>query len=183
MSFLAVARRDVDPSPAEEFVVDAVTMSAIVDEQWMPLVRLATLLLNDRAAAEEVVQDACEAVWRLRPAISTHDHLVAYLRRSVINRSRSVGRRRVTAARYLRLVRAEHDAPADTELLRHEDHREVRDALARLTKRQREVLVLRYWSRLSEDEIAHTLAVSAGTVKSTAHHALAALRAHLKGSS
>ena len=56
-----------------------------------------------------------------------------------------------------------------------EEHREVIEALQRLAPRQREVLVLRYWSDLSEAEIAETLSISRGTVKSTASRALVAL--------
>jgi RNA polymerase sigma factor (sigma-70 family) len=56
-----------------------------------------------------------------------------------------------------------------------EEHREVIEALHRLAPRQREVLVLRYWSNLSEAEIAQTLDISPGTVKSTASRALVAL--------
>jgi RNA polymerase sigma factor (sigma-70 family) len=56
-----------------------------------------------------------------------------------------------------------------------EEHREVIEALHRLAPRQREVLVLRYWSNLSEGEIARTLDISPGTVKSTASRALVAL--------
>ena len=168
------------------FGVDADTMTAMVREQWMSMVRLATLLLNDRAVAEEVVQQACEAVWRRRPEVTSQVQLAAYLRTSVVNGSRSIGRRRSTATRYLALIRAERDAavtPADTALLQDEDRREVREALARLSDRQREVLVLRYWARLSEADIARTLGITTGTVKSTAHRALAALREHLKGRS
>lgn len=165
------------------FRLDADTMTIVVRDQWMPLVRMATLLLGDRAGAEEVVQAACEAVWRQQPDVDSHDHLIAYLRTSVVNGTRSVGRRRGTAARHLALARAEHEAPADAPLLLREDRRLVREAVAQLPARQREVLVLRYWARLSEADIARTLAISTGTVKSTAHHALAALRARLKGQS
>ena len=56
-----------------------------------------------------------------------------------------------------------------------EEHREVIVALHALAPRQREVLVLRYWSNLSEAEIAAALGISQGTVKSTASRALAAL--------
>jgi RNA polymerase sigma factor (sigma-70 family) len=54
-------------------------------------------------------------------------------------------------------------------------------ALADLPERQREVLVLRYWSELSETELSETLGVSKGTVKSSASRGLAALRAALSG--
>lgn len=174
---------DADGPPEREYRLDPDGMTALVREQWVPLVRLAGLLLRDRAVAEEIVQDACEAVWRRRPEVAGPGQLVAYLRASVVNGCRSAGRRRGTAARHLAAVRAEQDIAvpaADTDVLRHEDQRQIRAALSRLPQRQREVVVLRYWARLSEAEIARTLDISAGTVKSSAHHALTALRAHLK---
>jgi RNA polymerase sigma factor (sigma-70 family) len=61
-----------------------------------------------------------------------------------------------------------------------EEHREVIAALQQLAPRQREVLVLRYWSNLSEAEIARTLDISQGTVKSTASRALVALEKAMK---
>ncbi|MGW5692024.1 sigma-70 family RNA polymerase sigma factor, partial [Streptomyces asiaticus] len=60
-------------------------------------------------------------------------------------------------------------------LLLAEEHRQVLDALTELTPRQREVLVLRYWSELTEAQIAEALGVSRGTVKSTASRALVTL--------
>jgi len=56
-----------------------------------------------------------------------------------------------------------------------EEHREVLAAMRQLATRQREVLVLRYWSGLSEAEIAEALGISRGAVKSTASRALDAL--------
>ena len=151
------------------------TMDEVVAEQWVSLVHLAGLL-SSRAGAEDVVQDVCLATWRRAPEVTSREHLVAYLRAGVVNRCRSAGRRSVVAARYLRLVTpspasAEHEPAADMPVLAGEQSAEVLGALARLTTRQREVLVLRYWAELSEGEIADTLGISRGTVKSTAHHA------------
>ena len=63
-----------------------------------------------------------------------------------------------------------------------EEHREVLAALKQLPNRQREVLVLRYWSDLSEAQIADALGISRGTVKSTASRALAALEKIMEAS-
>jgi RNA polymerase sigma-70 factor (sigma-E family) len=162
--------------PEVAFSLDAPTMSAVVDEQWTPLTRLATLLLGDGASAEDVVQDACEATWRVQPTVDDRDHLIAYLRTAVVNRCRSAGRRRGTVHRFLASVRPPDDAPAaDVPVLAAESDSTVLAALARLAPRQREVLVLRYWSELSEREIAQTLGIAPGTVKSTASDALARL--------
>ena len=64
-------------------------------------------------------------------------------------------------------------------MLLTEDQREVVEALRTLPRRQREVLVLRYWSDLSEAEIAAALGIARGTVKSSASRGLAALQKHL----
>jgi RNA polymerase sigma factor (sigma-70 family) len=70
------------------------------------------------------------------------------------------------------------DGPEGKALLADE-HREVLAALRQLSKRQREVLVLRYWMNLSEAEIADTLDISRGAVKSIASRALVALHGRL----
>ncbi|WP_285477891.1 SigE family RNA polymerase sigma factor [Amycolatopsis sp. NBRC 101858] len=142
------------------------------------LVRLAVLLLGDRALAEDVVQDAFVALVR-RPPLADPAAAGGYLRVSVVNGARSAQRR---AAVRLRHRRAERDdgPPADAGALLGEEHREVLAAVRRLPRRQREVLVLRYWSGLSEAEIAHTLGVSRGTVKTCASRALAKLEGQLR---
>jgi RNA polymerase sigma factor (sigma-70 family) len=163
-------------APRTAFTLDAPTLSHVVDEHWTPLTRLATLLLGDRASAEDAVQDACEATWRLQPSLTDRDHLIAYLRTAVVNRCRSAGRRRRTVHRFLASVGAVDDAPpADVPVLAAETDPMVLAALAQLARRQREVLVLRYWSELSEREIAETLGIAPGTVKSTASDALTRL--------
>jgi RNA polymerase sigma factor (sigma-70 family) len=161
-----------------DFVLDTGVMTAVVDEQWTSLVRLAVLLIGDRTAAEDAVQDACEATWRVRPQVHDREHLIGYLRRAVVNRCHSTGRRTGTVRRFLASVRVDDalTAPAaDVPVLAAETDAAVLGALARLSPRQREVLVLRYWSELSEREIAETLGIAPGTVKRTASDALARL--------
>lgn len=152
----------------------------LLDEQWMPLVRLATLLVNDADAARDVVQDCLEGVLRLRPDVDD-EHMVAYLRRAVINRSRSRLRRQRTVNRYLAGLTRPKDVPsAERELLAAERHREVLRNVDLLPARQREVIVLRYYLEMSEAETAATLGVSLGTVKAAAHRALGSLRRRMK---
>lgn len=163
---------DVRPAPALEL---------LLEQQWMPLVRLATLLSGDVDTARDIVQDAYEAVWRLRPDLGDIDHTVAYLRKAVINRSRSRLRRLRTVRRFLAQARPPADAPpADRELLVAERHRALLTHVERLPARQREVVVLRYYCGLSEAETAAVTGISTGTVKSSAHRALATLRRDLK---
>ena len=154
---------------------------ALVDlyrAQRLPLLRLAVLLTDDRATAEDVVQDAFVALQRRWHAVDPAA-AAGYLRTSVVNGVRSLHRRRVVARRHLHAVGQDDVPPADLALLLTEDQREVIEALRTLPRRQREVLVLRYWSELSEAEIADALGVARGTVKSSAARGLASLQKHL----
>ncbi|MEH0423093.1 SigE family RNA polymerase sigma factor [Streptomyces sp. B21-083] len=146
----------------------------------LALVRLALLLVDDLPTAEDVVQDAFAALLRRHGRrLADLDDPEAYLRTSVVNAARSVLRRRRTSRAHVP-ERERHVPSADKSVLLAETHQEVIDALQRLTRRQREVLVLRYWSDLTEAQIADTLGVSRGTVKSTASRALDTLGRHLE---
>ncbi|MFE0736081.1 sigma-70 family RNA polymerase sigma factor [Streptomyces sp. NPDC058855] len=155
------------------------TLTELYRARRVDLVRLAVFLVDDPHTAEDVVQDAFTAVCRAYgTSLTGLQDPGAYLRTAVVNASRSVLRRRRTARAYT----PPHEGagpPVDERLLLAEEHRLVLDALAGLTRRQREVLVLRYWSELSEAEIARTLGLSRGTVKSTASRALDALEKRL----
>jgi len=140
----------------------------------LSLVRLAILLVDDLASAEDVVQDAFAALARRPDAVKDPSKTLAYLRVSVVNTARSALRRRRTARAYAPPHDLSPPTPEDSAVLA-EEHRDVLVAVKRLAPRQREVLVLRYWSNLSESEIAETLGISPGTVKSTASRALVAL--------
>lgn len=157
-----------EPSSADE------ALELLYAEHYRRLVRLATLLLRDRDHAEEVVQDAFVAVYRrwdeLREA-----NLPAYLRQTVVNRSRSAVRHLVVVARH-RPEPLRDGAPADAALLASERRRAVLDALAELPTRQREVLALRHYLDLTEQQIAETLGISNGSVKTHASRGAAALR-------
>ena len=146
----------------------------------LPLVRLAILLVDDLASAEDVVQDAFAALSRRPDAVRDPSKTLAYLRVSVVNTARSALRRRRTARAYAPPHHLSPPTPEDSAVLA-EEHREVIEALKTLAPRQREVLVLRYWSHLSESEIAETLGISPGTVKSTASRALVALEKAIQG--
>jgi RNA polymerase sigma-70 factor (sigma-E family) len=144
----------------------------------LTLVRLAVLLLGDRPSAEDVVQDAFMGLHRGLPRLRDRDKALAYLRTAVVNGSRSVLRARSRSARR----RVAYDPPvwsAESAAIASEDRREMLAAVARLPRRSREVLALRYYLDLTEGEIAAALGVSRGTVSSTASRALAALAREL----
>jgi RNA polymerase sigma-70 factor (sigma-E family) len=146
----------------------------------LALVRLAVLLVDDLGTAEDVVQDAFAGLTGNRTELRDPDKALAYLRQAVVNRSRSALRRRRTARGY-NPPRSIETARPDERAVLAEEHREILAALDRLAPRQREVLVLRYWSGLSEAEIATALGISRGAVKSTASRALDHLEALMGG--
>jgi RNA polymerase sigma-70 factor (sigma-E family) len=142
------------------------------------LVRLALLLTGDRPAAEDAVQDVFTTLHARRDRLRPTGDPLAYIRACVLNRCRSVLRRSAIARRIASSRPAEFgelQQSAESEALWSEDRRQVLAALAALPRRRREVLVLRYYLDLSEAEIARTLQISPGTVKSNAARGLAAL--------
>jgi RNA polymerase sigma-70 factor (sigma-E family) len=142
------------------------------------LVRLSVLLVRDPETAEEVVQDAFVAMHGRWRRLRDPDLALAYLRQAVVNRSRSVLRHRGVQTRHADVERpAVRDLPgADEAALVTERRATLLDALRTLSDRQREVLALRYYLDLSEAEIASTLGISRGAVKSHASRGVAALR-------
>ena len=173
---------DSIPPPGVSLDVSAIT--ALFRDHHAELVRLALLMLGDLPSAEDVVQDVYASLHRRRRAqgrAQTIEAPLPYVRAAVLNGCRSVLRRRAIAHRVGLAHRASLNdeatvrASAESEVILSEDRRQVLSALARLPRRRREVLVLRYYLGLSEAEIAAVLGISAGTVKSTAARALAAL--------
>ncbi|HYF72763.1 MAG TPA: SigE family RNA polymerase sigma factor [Nocardioides sp.] len=144
---------------------------------WRRLVRLSVLLVHDQGLAEEIVQDAFVAVHGRWGRLRDPEHALAYLRQAVVNRSRSALRHRGVVDRHAANLRVA-DSPDPTPAA--DQRSAVLDALRALPQRQREVLALRYYLDLSESEIADTLGISRGAVKSHASRGAAALRSLLQ---
>jgi RNA polymerase sigma-70 factor (sigma-E family) len=146
---------------------------------YRALVRLAVLLVRDIPTAEDVVQDSFVAMhegWRwLRNA----DSALAYLRHAVLNRCRSVLRHRAVVDKHLPNPPPDMPSAEDGALVRLEQSAVVA-ALRRLSGRQREAIVLRYYADFSEAEVAAAMGISCGAVKSHTARAMAALRADLE---
>jgi RNA polymerase sigma-70 factor (sigma-E family) len=164
------------PAPAAAGTWDAdVAVEELYATHYRRLVRLSVLLVRDVETAEEVVQDSFVAMpgrWR---TLREPDLALAYLRQAVVNRSRSVLRHRGVQAAYR--PQGGGDRPGvDEDALAAERRARVVDALRGLPERQREVLALRYYLDLSEADIAQTLGISRGAVKSHASRGVRAMR-------
>ena len=175
--------RPAQPEPAVQRERGSWDADSAVEQlyaaHYRRLVRLSVLLVRDEATAEEVVQDSFVAMHGRWHTLEEPHKALAYLRQTVVNRSRSVLRHQGVRARHPE--EPPGDAPAaDAATLARERRRTVLDALQRLSERQREVLVLRYYLDLDEAAIAEHLGISRGAVKSHASRGAAALRVLLE---
>jgi RNA polymerase sigma-70 factor (sigma-E family) len=141
------------------------------------LVGLASLLVDDRQSAEDVVQEAFAGLYRRWRGLRDPNSAVAYLNRTVVNGSRdSLRRRRRAGSAMSRLVpRSEEQDSAEREVVQHQDADRLWGAVTALPGRQRQVLVLRYYLDQTEAEIAEMLGISRGSVKTHASRGIAAL--------
>jgi len=151
-----------------------ITIDDLYRTHRMQMVRLAILLVDDLASAEDVVQEAFAGLYRNWGGLRDRNAAIGYLRTAVVNGSRSMLRRRRTARAYVPPDPGTARSAESLAMLSTE-HQAVVSALGDLAPRQREVLVLRYYGGLSEAEIAEATGLSKGTVKSTASRAVAKL--------
>ena len=149
-------------------------LAALHREHYRSLVKLAAILIDDAGTCEEIVQDAFVSVFRSAARVRDDAKLPAYVRSAVLNGARSQLRKQQVRRR-LRAVDDRAAASAESAALVSDDHRAVLAALRSLPDRQRDVLLLRFYLDLSESEIAETLGIAAGTVKTHAKRGIEAL--------
>lgn len=156
-------------------------VTALYHVHYRPLVRLAALLVQDIDVSEELVQDsfvAMHSVWR---RLADSDRALSYLYQAVVALSRTMLRHRTVAGK-IPTELAPDDIPAvDPVAVTELDHSAIVSALRTLAPRQREVLVLQYYSDLTEAQTASAMRISKRAVKSHTAHAMSSLRAQLRG--
>lgn len=154
------------------------TIADLFRRHHLELVRLALVMVGDLPTAEDVVQDCFERLYASWPRVREPERALAYARSAVLNGCRSVHRRSAVARRHAPrwAVRADA-AAADTASVT--DRLQLAAELRKLPRRQREVLVLRYYAGLSATEIAATLGISAGNVRACLSRGLARLAAEI----
>jgi RNA polymerase sigma-70 factor (ECF subfamily) len=148
--------------------LDDETIREFLETSYPRLVAAVALVAGSRDAAEDAVQEALARAWE-RAGTEQIRSLPAWVTRVSLNLSRSRWRRlRAEAKATERLAAASGHPQADP-------RPDVEQALARLSRRQREVTVLRYYLAMDVSEIAGTLGVTEGTVKTQLFRARRAL--------
>ena len=163
-----VAAADATTTDTER---DAV-LSRLFRDHYSALLRLAVLLGADDA--EDVVAEAFYQLYRRWKKLRDVEQALPYLRSVVVNLLRMRLRHLQVARKHATAV-VDGVESAESEALLHDDQRALVVALKGLPARQREALVLRYWLGLREAEIAATMDISAGAVKSHTSRGMAAL--------
>jgi RNA polymerase sigma-70 factor (sigma-E family) len=135
------------------------------------LLRTARLLTGDWASAEDLLQDSLAICWRRWSRISGNPE--PYVHKVMVNTYLAWSRRFWTRERPTEVL---PERLVDDDTARVVDEDELASALRRLPRRQRAVIVLRYYDDLSEAETAQILGIAVGTVKSQTSKALSALR-------
>ncbi|MFB4289421.1 SigE family RNA polymerase sigma factor [Nonomuraea sp. ATR24] len=157
-------RRDVDRDAS---------FRAFVDAHQRPLMRLAYLLTGEVHLAEDLLQSVLVRMVGRWPRLRRMDRPDAYARKALVNQYISWRRRRVTGEVLSPEPPERGYSTEDSTVLRIV----LRQALMRLTPKQRAVIVLRFYEDRTERDVAGLMGCSVGTVKSQTHHALARLRA------
>lgn len=168
----------------ERGTTDQTTIEALYRAHGARLVGVARMFVDDRAAAEDLVQEAFIRFHRHRDRLREPAAAAGYLRSTVLNLARDHNRRGLMSQRHIdaeaRHVGSMGPDPDDAALL-DEEQRAVVAAVGSLPLRQRDCIVLRYQMELSYEEIAEDLGLSVNSVKTHLKRGLAALRTQMEG--
>ncbi|MFI6933976.1 SigE family RNA polymerase sigma factor [Streptomyces sp. NPDC050287] len=171
-----------------EYAEDQVAAGTTVDHltetyraHYRSLLGLAALLLDDTASCEDVVQEAFIRVHSARKRVRDPEKTLAYLRQTVVNLSRSALRRRILGLKLLSKPMPDM-ASAEEGAYDQLERDSLIKAMKGLQRRQREVLVLRYFADMTEAQVAETLGISLGSVKAYGSRGIAALRVAMEAS-
>lgn len=153
--------------------VDAL-VARLFAEEGRSLVRLVRLFVDDRNAAEDLVQEGFIRLARSAHRIEDPAKAAAYLRSIVLNLTRDHNRRGLVSLRH-HLPLDDRRASTEDEIVLRDDQEAVIDALRDLPHRQRNCVVLRYYEELGIDDIAASLGISRNSVKTHLRRGLAAM--------
>ena len=153
---------------------------ALYQAMHADLVRLAVLVAPEDGYAEDLVQETFVRVYKSWRRVRRASNVEAYLRRTLVNLAHARGRR-IAVARRTRPDPMVDERSAEDGVVRRSDCETVIAALKVLSARQRECLVLRHYEHLTEREIAETLGISVGSVRTHIARGTKALQQTLGG--
>ena len=163
------------PAPARE-----AALWELYERRYADMVRFAAFLTGDVDAAQDIAQEAFVRLLDAWDRIVDPERADAYLKATIVNLVRGEHRRRETAARrgqsHLSLV-----ASAEDDAIGRVGRQHMLDAVSALPIRQRACVVMRHWMRMSESEIASTLDLSVGSVRTHVKRGTATLQRTLGG--
>ncbi|MET0895993.1 MAG: SigE family RNA polymerase sigma factor [Acidimicrobiia bacterium] len=167
---------NVPTAPAASVEIDAdALVTQLFRVEGASLVRLARLFVDDRNAAEDLVQEAFIRLARAAHRIADPAKAPAYLRSIVLNLARDSNRRGLVSMRH-HLPLDDRVASVEDQITLREDEQRVINALGEVSNRQRQCLVLRYYDELGIDDIADAVGCSRNSVKTHLQRGLAALQ-------
>ncbi len=188
-----ILRHGLSPAPVHSAVYremdtsGSAARSSSPDDEWLGrlyaaearnLLRLARFFVDDRAAAEDLVQEAFIRLSASRERLRDSAASVAYLRAIVLNLARDHNRRGLMSSRH-RPPADIGEAPIEDQVAGREEARAVVSALRELPRRQRDCIVLRYYLELPVNDVAATLGLSTNSVKTHLQRGLRALEGQL----
>ena len=159
-------------------ITDDASFAEFVAQRQRLLLRFAMVLTGDSGLAEDIVAEVLARAYQRWARIGAVDDTNAYVRRMIVNEYTSWWRKR---RRLVSHALDDYDVPTPDHAGQHAEREEMVQRLARLPRRQRAAVVLRFYEGLPDAEIATILGCSEGTVRSHVSRGLAALRLDLVG--
>ena len=168
------ALRVLPPVPSDR----EAAVRALYEERHVELVRFATFIMGDVYAAEDVSQEAFMRVYDAWDRLDDPEKALAYLRATVVNIARGRHRHQLVVERNQqpRLVAV---PSAEDDAMGRVGRNAVLEAVSSLPSKQRACVVMRHWLRMTESEIAATLDVSIGSVRTHNKRGVQALQRKL----
>jgi RNA polymerase sigma factor (sigma-70 family) len=157
--------------------VDESTIRAFVERDYRRVVGLVRVVCGDLGLAEDAVQDAILKAWDSRSPV---EHPAAWITAVALNRTRDVGRRRRAEQRaYGRMhaLRGRRSGSTPSEEIEHRSFGDLDQRVRSLPRLQREIVILVYFFDMSVADVASSLRVNEGTVKTSLYRARQSLSA------
>jgi RNA polymerase sigma-70 factor (ECF subfamily) len=155
------------------------SFAALIRRHEARALRVACRFVGDPALAADITQNACVALFRALGQYRANGKFKPYFYRILINQCRMARRSARGEHRLVETLRADVN-PDTAQVLLRERRRDVEAAVGHLSKKLREVVLLRYGADLDYREIAETLGIPVGTVKRRMFVAMAKLRESLE---